>query len=416
LAGFSALGMAGFYQGERQSPDKTVYVSNIPYESKWQDLKDFFNNEVGNVSFCDIFNGTNGPKGTGVVTFKNSQKAKIAVSKCHRKEFEGRKLSLFMRKEAGGNTYSGINGTNGYRNGHHDGIRNAGDGYGTHTDLYGLNIQFLSSLGIKPPLAQKVFVANLDYKVDDRQLRGVMKLAGKVLDIDFLRDKDGKSKGMALVEFAHPVEAVQAISMFHQQTLNDRPMSVRMDALGTEEIHPIPNKLPPGLKSIGMGLGTGGIPLRDLSSREFSRSVSGGAGSDSYGGGGSRNGYSGYGYDHHQRDSYTNGYHHSNGSSYTNGNNGCTISNGVSSSPYRNNRSDSIMVHNLPPYLEWNGFKDVFSKHGDIVYCELLGRSSGYVKYATENQAMRAIKSSDGTRLGNSILDVCSYSGVNQRF
>ena len=51
---------------------------------------------VGNVSFCDIFNGTNGPKGTGVVTFKNSQKAKIAVSKCHRKEFEGRKLSLFM--------------------------------------------------------------------------------------------------------------------------------------------------------------------------------------------------------------------------------------------------------------------------------------------------------------------------------
>merc|ERR1712121_378716 len=104
--------------------------------------------------------------------------------------------------------------------------------------------------------------------------------------------------GMALVEFAHPVEAVQAISMFHQQTLNDRPMSVRMDALGTEEIHPITNKLPPGLKSIGMGLGTGGIPLRDLSSREFSRSVSGGGGggSDSYGRGGSRNGYSGYGY------------------------------------------------------------------------------------------------------------------------
>jgi len=398
--------MAGVYQGERNPPEKTVYISNIPFDSKWQDMKDYFNNEVGGVSFCDIFNGSNGPKGTGVVTFKTTQKAKLAVSKCHRKEFEGRKLSIYMGKEsedhAGG--YGGFSGGG-----------RAVDDYGRErSNLYGLNVQFLSSLGVKGPLVNKVFVANLDYKIDEKQLREVFKLSGKVLEIDLLKDKDNKSKGMALIEFSHPVEAVQAISMFHQQTLYDRPMSVRMDALVNEEPHHQNTgrtKLPPGLKSIGMGLGAHGEPLKDVASGDFARTCTESYGfdrlHDSYNNGYSRDtgreGYNGV------RESYNNGnssYGH-NGTRDSYGSNGYTNGHGGSNF----GRMDTIMVRNLPAYMDWTALKEVFSQYGEILYCEIQGRSgTGIIKYATETQAGRAIKLADRQRLGSCMVDVTPYT------
>lgn len=47
--------------------------------------------------------------------------------------------------------------------------------------------------------------------MDEKKLREVFKLAGRVVGIDLLTDKDGKSRGFGTVEFEHPVEAVQAI-------------------------------------------------------------------------------------------------------------------------------------------------------------------------------------------------------------
>lgn len=84
-------------------------------------------------------------------------------------------------------------------------------------------------------------------------------MAGKVQKVDFPLDKDGRSRGFAVIEYDHPVEAVQAISMLHNQVLFDRHMTVRMDR-GNENL-----KLPEGLKSVGMGLGTNGEPLRNVS-------------------------------------------------------------------------------------------------------------------------------------------------------
>ncbi|KAG8244340.1 hypothetical protein J6590_026180 [Homalodisca vitripennis] len=77
-----------------------------------------------------------------------------------------------------------------------------------------------------------VFVANLDYKVDDKKLRDVFKLAGRVHNAEISVDKEGKSRGFGVVEFEHPVEAGQAISRLHNQMLYDRRLSVRMDRVG----------------------------------------------------------------------------------------------------------------------------------------------------------------------------------------
>jgi len=45
-------------------------------------------------------------------------------------------------------------------------------------------------------------------------LREVFRLAGKVLNVDVNKDKDGKSRGHGTIEYEHPVEAIQAICKF----------------------------------------------------------------------------------------------------------------------------------------------------------------------------------------------------------
>lgn len=97
--------------------------------------------------------------------------------------------------------------------------------------------------------------------MDAKKLKQVFKLAGKVVSLDLSLDKEGHSRGFAVVEYEHPVEAVQAISMFDRQILFDRRMTVRLDRI-PEKVEGV--KLPEGLKGIGIGLGPNGEPLRDV--------------------------------------------------------------------------------------------------------------------------------------------------------
>lgn len=101
-------------------------------------------------------------------------------------------------------------------------------------------------------------ILQLDYHVDKKKLKEVFRLAGRVIRVDLSVDKDGRSRGFAIVEYDHPVESVQAISMLHNQQLFDRVMTVRMD-----RANEIP-KLPEGLKGVGMGLASNGEPLKDV--------------------------------------------------------------------------------------------------------------------------------------------------------
>ena len=54
-------------------------------------------------------------------------------------------------------------------------------------------------------------VCQLDYKVTNHKLREVFKLAGNVMKAEIKEDKNGKSRGMGIVQFEQPLEAVQAI-------------------------------------------------------------------------------------------------------------------------------------------------------------------------------------------------------------
>ncbi|XP_058795800.1 myelin expression factor 2 [Phymastichus coffea] len=265
--------------------DRRIYVSNIPYDFRWQDLKDLFRIEVGKVAHVELFTDENDkPRGCGIVEFEDSESVKVAVEKMHRFDIKGRKLVVKEDYDVERDKYGRLStGRNNERNrddrfrdqprlssvrqnisshtGGSIGGGNGGNSENKFGNTYGLSAQFLESLGISGPLVTRIFVANLDYKVDEKKLLEVFKLAGKVLHVELGKDKDGKSRGFGVVEYDHPVESVQAISMLHNQQLYDRRMTVRLDRANEPDMPP---KLPEGLKGIGMGLGAGGNRLTDV--------------------------------------------------------------------------------------------------------------------------------------------------------
>lgn len=72
---------------------KRVYVSNIPYEYRWQDLKDLFRRQVGNVEYVELFVDENGkPRGCGIVEFKDPENVGKALDVMNRYELNGREI------------------------------------------------------------------------------------------------------------------------------------------------------------------------------------------------------------------------------------------------------------------------------------------------------------------------------------
>lgn len=72
---------------------KRIYVSNIPYEYRWQDLKDLFRRVVGTVEFVELFvDESNKPRGCGIVEFKDIENVQKALDKMNRYELGGREI------------------------------------------------------------------------------------------------------------------------------------------------------------------------------------------------------------------------------------------------------------------------------------------------------------------------------------
>lgn len=51
----------------------------------------------------------------------------------------------------------------------------------------------------------------MDYKVTEKKLEEIFKIAGKLVKVELNVDNEGKSKGHGTAEYEHPLEAVQAI-------------------------------------------------------------------------------------------------------------------------------------------------------------------------------------------------------------
>lgn len=164
-------------RGRKPSTNR-VYVSNISYETRWQDLKDIFRNQVGEVSFVELFVDENDkPKGCGIVEFSDPASVKKCLEVMHRFDLKGRKL--IIKEEYGNERDKYGNLLNSRRNKDRDNRadwddrrdrraptnfpinRSGPDGDAKLGPTWGLSPQFLESLGINRPLVNRVFVANV---------------------------------------------------------------------------------------------------------------------------------------------------------------------------------------------------------------------------------------------------------------
>ncbi|VDP23482.1 unnamed protein product [Soboliphyme baturini] len=255
--------------------DKMVYISNIPYDITWMELKDMVREKAGDVAFVEMIETAGGKsKGCAVVEFKDSESAKKCVEQMHRMQVKDRFIVVkeirdpdrFFKKvndETGIDLLSNRSGPRSLLDTSINPVVNMDAGPKSFP-TYGLSAQFLRQLGIDGPMCNRVFVANFPFHVGPSKLKEVFGLSGQVVDVDLQLDSDGRNKGMAVIEYSHPIEAVQAISMFHNHKYYDRILTVKMDRFEKEEEPLRPGELPSGLRSIGMGFGRNGMPLTNV--------------------------------------------------------------------------------------------------------------------------------------------------------
>ncbi|KAI1889674.1 hypothetical protein AGOR_G00165390 [Albula goreensis] len=243
-----------------------VFISNIPYDMKWQAIKDLMREKVGEVTYVELFKDAEGKsRGCGVVEFKDEEFVKKAIEVMNKHDLNGRPLNI--KEDPDGEHARRVLQRTG-------GIFPGGRGQDGAPGCMNLPPSIANNPNIPPEvinslqagrLGSTVFVANLDFKVGWKKLKEVFSMAGTVKRADVKEDKDGKSRGMGTVTFEQALEAVQAISMFNGQMLFDRPMHVKMDdkSLPPDDFRPAEKapQLPRGLGGIGMGLGPGGQPI-----------------------------------------------------------------------------------------------------------------------------------------------------------
>ncbi|KAL7867160.1 hypothetical protein AOLI_G00149740 [Acnodon oligacanthus] len=276
-----------------------VFVSNIPYDVKWQALKDLMKDKVGEVTYVEHLMDAEGKsRGCAVVEFRTEELMKKAVEKVNKHVMNGRPLKVkedpdgvIAQREA--HRAQGGGGGGGGPPGGMGGGMGMGPGPGgppmvniPPSLMNNPNIPTEIIHGLQAgKIGSTVFVANLDYKVGWKKLKEVFGMAGVVIRADILEDKDGKSRGMGTVTFEMPIEAVQAVSMFNGQLLFNRTMHVKLDekSLPKGDFAPPerPPALPRGLSGIGLGLGPGGQPI---DAAQLNRGGGGGMGSMGPGG------------------------------------------------------------------------------------------------------------------------------------
>uniref|UniRef100_A0A8C8HX90 RRM domain-containing protein n=1 Tax=Oncorhynchus tshawytscha TaxID=74940 RepID=A0A8C8HX90_ONCTS len=262
-----------------------VFVSNIPYDVKWQALKDLMKEkDIESIKA----NKTSHNRSFAVVEFRTEELMKKAVEKVNKHNLNGRPLKVkedpdgviaqrdAHRSQGGGGPPGGHGGMNmgmDRMNMERMNMDRMGPGPGA-PPMVNIPPSLMNNSNIPNEIihglqagkiGSTVFVANLDYKVGWKKLKEVFGMAGVVVRTDILEDKDGNSRGMGTVTFDMPIEAVQAVSMFNGQLLFNRVMHVKLDekSLPKGDFAPPerPPALPRGLSGIGLGLGPGGQPI-----------------------------------------------------------------------------------------------------------------------------------------------------------
>ena len=168
-----------------------MYVGNLAWDVDWKDLKTCMR-EAGEVVRADVMVHESGrSKGYGIVEFATKAGAENAIETLNGIMVKGREI--YVREER--------------------------DGKGGRADATADGIVDNS----------RVYVGNLSFDVSWQELKDIMRQAGSVIRVDILIDRNGRSRGCGIVQYATTAEANHAIATLQQTEIMGRKIFIRED-------------------------------------------------------------------------------------------------------------------------------------------------------------------------------------------
>lgn len=148
-------------------------------------------------------------KGCGIVEFEAPEEAAAAIQQLNHSELHGRQI--FIREDREDFELKG------------DAARTSGRPHVKRARVAPHGPSGAVAIG------RRVWVGNLNYTTTWQMLKDHFKAAGHVMHADIIEDGEGRSKGCGIVEFEAPSDALRAISLLSNSTLDDRQIMVRED-------------------------------------------------------------------------------------------------------------------------------------------------------------------------------------------
>ncbi|ETI24965.1 hypothetical protein G647_04335 [Cladophialophora carrionii CBS 160.54] len=257
--GHYAGGMGAGGGGGRQ-----LYVSNLPFNVGWQDLKDLFRQaaQEGTVIRADVHvDPTGRPKGTGIVAFESPNDARNAIQQFNGYDWHGRALEVREDRYASsgppmggygarggfgggygarggfGGGRGGFGGRGGYSGGYgRGGGYAAGGGYAGGGGGAGYGGGAAQEQAAPNPFtdfattggerSQTIYVRNLPWSTSNEDLVELFTTIGKVERAEIQYEPGGRSRGSGVVEFDTAENAETAISKFTGYMYGGRPLGL----------------------------------------------------------------------------------------------------------------------------------------------------------------------------------------------
>ncbi|KAJ8908980.1 hypothetical protein NDN08_005680 [Rhodosorus marinus] len=268
--------------------ERTVFVGNLSWDTRWQGLKDHMR-QAGNVVHAEVFSEASGRSaGCGIVEYESTDEAMHAINTMNNSMLDGRQV--FVREDrdnrSGGGAGAGAGGGaggggggffnrggggggggfggdygggagaggGGFDRGGGGGFDRGGGGFdggfdrdprGGFDDYGGRGGDFGRGEGgfqygsggggagggggFRDDRGRKVVVTNLPYQIRWQELKDIFRSCGKVIRADVLTNPDGRSKGIGTIVFEDEAGANDAISRLNEAELDGRIISVRFD-------------------------------------------------------------------------------------------------------------------------------------------------------------------------------------------
>jgi len=235
--GFNPMGTAG----------RQLYVSNLPFNIGWQDLKDLFRQAArqGAIIRADVHMGPDGrPKGSGIVVFESPDDARNAIQQFNGYEWNGRIIEVredrFANPGMGGPGFGrggygaprggfGYGGRGGFagRGGYGYGGRGGFGGHGGYDNNVSMPPNpFTDNVVPGTEKCDTIFVRNLPWSTSNEDLVELFQTIGKVEQAEIQYEPSGRSRGTGVVRFDNADTAETAIAKFQGYQYGGRPLNI----------------------------------------------------------------------------------------------------------------------------------------------------------------------------------------------